>query len=106
MNITRSASCSIWPLSLRSESSGRLSGRCSGARFSCETASTGHVELTGEDLQAAADLADLLDAAVARPVRAHQLEVVDDDQAEAAACFLARVKPACLRAQLEDVDVG
>ena len=38
---TRSASCSIAPDSRRSERIGRLSGRCSGARESWETAITG-----------------------------------------------------------------
>ena len=65
-----------------------------------------HLELAREDLEAAADLADLLDPAVAHAVGAHQLEVVDDDQAEAAAVHLAGVQAAGLRAQLEDVDVG
>ena len=43
MNITRSASCSMAPDSRRSESCGRLFSpvRCSGARDSCDKASTG-----------------------------------------------------------------
>src|SRR3546814_3364373 len=36
-----SASCSIEPDSRRAESCGRLSSRCSTARLSCESASTG-----------------------------------------------------------------
>src|SRR3712207_8689219 len=40
------------------------------------------IELAREDLQAAADLADLLDPALRRVLRPHQLEVVDDDQAQ------------------------
>src|SRR2546430_8384391 len=39
--MTTSASCSIDPLSRRSLRIGRLSGRCSGARLSCEIAITG-----------------------------------------------------------------
>ena len=41
MNMTTSASCSIAPDSRRSESTGRLSCRCSTARESCESAITG-----------------------------------------------------------------
>ena len=42
MNITTSASCSIAPDSRRSEFTGRLLGRCSRARFNCDSATTGH----------------------------------------------------------------
>ena len=48
-----------------------------------DTAITGTLKFTGEDLQATAHLGDLLDAAVAAVVGAQQLQVVDDDQAEA-----------------------
>src|SRR5215212_2590402 len=41
-----------------------------------------HLQLAREHLEAAADLADLLDATVRRVLRSHQLQVVDDDQAE------------------------
>src|SRR5215211_5242386 len=41
MNITRSASCSIAPDSRRSDSTGRLSVRCSTPRLSWESAITG-----------------------------------------------------------------
>ena len=107
MNITRSASCSICPLSRRSDSSGRLSCRALlGRAAELGDGDHRHLQLAREDLQPAADLAHLLDAAVADAVRPHQLEVVDDDQAEAAAALLLRVQAARLRAQLEDVDVG
>ena len=39
-------------------------------------------------------------------VGAHQLQVVDDDQAEPALVLLLRVQPARLRPQVEDAEVG
>ena len=66
MNITRSASCSIWPLSRRSDSSGRLSRALLGRAVELGDRDHRHVQLAREDLQPAADLADLLDAALAR----------------------------------------
>src|SRR5690606_20187925 len=47
-----------------------------------------HPQLAGWQLEPARDLADLLDAARARVVGAHELHVVDDDQPEPA---LARI---------------
>src|SRR5205085_1346528 len=43
-----------------------------------------HAQLARQDLQAAAHLADLLHAVGAHVVRAHQLDVVEDDQRQAA----------------------
>jgi hypothetical protein len=65
-----------------------------------------HVELAGEDLQAAAHLPDLLDPVGASVVGAHQLQVVDDDQPEAAIRLLLRVQPPRLGPQVEDPEVG
>ena len=62
-----------------------------------------HVQLAGEDLQAAADLADLLDPVDARVLGPHQLHVVDDHEAEAA---LAGGQAPRLGAQLEQAEVG
>src|SRR5215212_7791692 len=84
MNMTRSASCSMLPDSRRSDSSGRLSGRDSTARDSWDTAMTGTPSSR---------------ASIFGP---HELEVVDDDQAEVA----ARVQPPRLGAQLEDAEVA
>ena len=83
MNMTTSASCSIAPDSRRSESTGRLSWRCSTARESCESASTGTSRSRAEHLQRARDLRDLLHAVVGRRRGLHQLDVVDDDQRRA-----------------------
>ena len=78
-----SASCSIAPDSRRSESCGRLSVRCSSERLSCDSASTGHSSSFASALEAARDFADLLLARRLRRLRraAHQLEVVDEDEA-------------------------
>ena len=65
-----------------------------------------HLELAGEDLQPAAHLADLLDPVGARVVGAHQLQVVDDDQAEAAPVLVLGVQPPRLRPQVEQAEVG
>ena len=65
-----------------------------------------HLELAGEDLQPTADLTDLLDPVGARVVGAHQLQVVDDDQAEAAALLFLGVQPPRLRPQVEHAEVG
>ena len=58
-----------------------------------------HLELAREHLESARDLRHLLHAALDVAVGRHQLEVVDDDQAEAR---LARLEPPSLRAQLHD----
>ena len=63
-----------------------------------------HVQLAGEALEAAGDLADLLDAALDPALVAHQLQVVDDDQAEAALDLV--VQPAGLGAHLEHAGVA
>jgi hypothetical protein len=62
---------------------GRLSWRDSTARESWAMASTGHVEVAGEDLEAAADLGYLLLAVVvAAALPDHELQVVHHDQRE------------------------
>src|SRR5689334_5026295 len=66
-----------------------------------------HAELAREDLQATAHLTDLLDAALDARVGSHELEVVDDDQPEAAVLGLGLlVQPPRLGADVEDPDVG
>ena len=91
------------PDSRRSASIGRLSARISRPRESCDRATTGRLELAGEDLEAAAELGHL-DLAVlgARPA-GHQLEVVDDDHPEVADLAL---EPAGLGPDLHDREVG
>jgi hypothetical protein len=42
MNMITSASCSMAPDSRRSDITGRLFGRCSSERLSCDSAITGH----------------------------------------------------------------
>ena len=64
---------------------------------------TGTFELPRQDLQAAAELAHLLDAVGPRVLGAHQLDVVDDHQPEPA---LARGEAARLGPQLEQAQVG
>ena len=99
--MTTSASCSIEPDSRRSDSIGRLSSRCSTARDSCDSASTGTFELLGQRLEAAGDLGDFLHAvflAAALAEAAHQLQIVDDDQAEA----VLALQPPRARAQGRD----
>ena len=93
------------PVSRRSESCGRLSARASGFRLSWLSATTGMLQLLREQLQAAADLGDLLLAVVGTPgVRArHELQVVDDDEVQAAA---ARAHAPGLRADVHDVHVA
>jgi hypothetical protein len=60
------------------------------------------VELSRQDLQTAADLPDLLHAAVGAAVGPHQLQVVHDDQAEAMpGCQAAR-----LGSQFQDAEVA
>ena len=63
-----------------------------------------HAELAREDLQAAAQLADGGHARVVAAVGAHQLQVVDDDQAQPALAL--RVQPPRLRADLEHPHVA
>ena len=57
------------------------------------------VQFARQALEAAGDLADLFDSALDPSLVAHQLEVVDDDQAEA--LFELVVKPARLGANFE-----
>ena len=57
------------------------------------------VQLTRQDLQPAADLADLLDAAVARVLGPHQLQVVDDQQPERVAAGAAGAPSRAARAR-------
>src|SRR3954447_21795400 len=64
-----------------------------------------NAQLAGEDLQASAHLTDLLDAVVRAGVRPQELEVVDDDQPEAALVLVLGVQPARLRADVQDADV-
>ena len=61
------------------------------------------IQLAREDLQAAADLADLLDPVDSRVLRPHQLHVVDDHEPKAS---LARRQPPRLGPQLEQAEVG
>ena len=63
-----------------------------------------HPQLAREDLQAAAELADRGHAAVVAAVGAHQLQVVDDDQAQPALALA--VQASRLRADLEHADVA
>ncbi len=60
-----------------------------------------HLHLAGQDLQVAADLADLELAVLGRAAAAHQLQVVDDDQGELA---VAGLEPAGLGADLHHRD--
>src|SRR5579884_781096 len=64
----------------------------------------GHVELLGEGLERARDLGDLLLAAVLAFGAAHELEVVDHDEAEPRARLA--LEPPRLRPQLEDAQRG
>ena len=57
----------------------------------------GHVEVAREHLQRARDLRDLLHAVLRGRARGHELQVVDDDEAEVG---LLRLQPAGLRADL------
>ena len=91
MNMMTSASCSIAPDSRRSLIIGRLSVRDSTLRLSCESAITGHFSSLASDFRPRE-----ISPMHGRPVlvagavaAAHQLQVVDDDQAELAA--LARL---------------
>ena len=61
-----------------------MSGRCSTARESWETAIDGTVEFACEALETAAERRDVLDAVAARLLGAHQLQVVDDEQLQPA----------------------
>jgi hypothetical protein len=64
------------------------------------------VELARQDLQAAGHLADLLHAVLDARVRPQQLQVVEDDQAQAAVLgHRLLVQAARLRADVEDADV-
>ncbi len=63
-------------------------------------------QLTREAFEAATDLADLLDAALDSALVAHQLQVVDDDQAKAAASSQLLVNTAGLRPNLEHARVA
>src|SRR3954471_8946037 len=66
----------------------------------------GDLELAREDLQAAGDLADRLHAVVGARVGAQQLEVVDDDHAQAAVlAHRLLVQAPRLGPDLEDADV-
>src|SRR3954451_23803009 len=61
-----------------------------------------HLQLARQHLEPAADLADLLDAAVGAVLGAHELQVVDDHEAE----LVARVEAARLGTQVEDAEVA
>src|SRR5579862_9186548 len=64
----------------------------------------GSVQLAREALQSAGDLADLLDPALDAPLVAHQLEIVDDDQREAAVDLM--VQSPSLGANVEHTGVA
>ena len=83
----RSESCSSDPLSRRSEG-GRLSWRCSTARETV-TSRGSDVELACEHLSAR-DLRNLLDTVFRVRTRRHELEVVDDDEAQVGFLDLSR----------------
>ena len=94
-----SASCSMAPDSRRSLIIGRLSVRALDAAVQLRQRDHRALQLLGQRLQAARDLADLGGAVlVAAAGAAHQLQVVDDDQPQRAA-ELARHAPRA-RAQL------
>ena len=76
--------------------------RCSGARDSCDSATTGTFEFLGEDLERARDLADFLLAAlrVHRPL--DELQVVDDHHLDPR----LRLETARARTDLEQREPG
>src|SRR3954451_1500871 len=61
-----------------------------------------HLQLARQHLEPAADLADLLDAAVGAVLGATQLQVVDEHEAE----LVTRVQATRLRPQVEDAEVA
>src|SRR5699024_2423875 len=63
----------------------------------------GHIHLLGHDLEVAGDGADLLDPVFAALARGHQLQVVDDDQADVGPAGVL-VDPADLGLHLGDGD--
>jgi hypothetical protein len=73
------------PDSRRSESCGLFSpvDRCSGARESCDSAMIGRLQLLRHLLERAADVGDLLLAALVAAAAAHELEVVHDEEVQA-----------------------
>ena len=96
-----SASCSSEPDSRRSLIMGLRSVRPSEFRFSCETAMTGDVEVLGQELEVSRHRGDFLLARLDLAAACHELEVVDDDEAEV---FLL-LEAAALRADFGDGDV-
>ena len=72
-----------------------VAGRCSGARLSCETAITGTFSSRARIFSPRLIWPTCSTRLSRGPVGAHQLQVVDDDQAEAAAA--ARAPCACRR---------
>ena len=97
-----SASCSIAPDSRRSASCGFLLGARLDRRLSCESAITGTLSSLASALSEREMLGDLLLAAVGVDGAAHELQVVDDDQAELGLALA--LQPPRLGAQLEDAD--
>src|SRR5680860_1592105 len=81
MKSTKSASCSIAPDSLRSESTGFLPSRCSTCRDSWERAKTGKSRSLARILRARYPRYFLL-TILSPCVPHHQLKVVNDDQSQ------------------------
>ena len=97
-----SASCSIAPDSRRSESCGRLVGAGLGGAGELRERDHGKPQLLGQALERAADRGDLLLAVLDAAGAGHELQVVDDDEAEA---VLGLEAPA-LRPHLQGRDHG
>jgi hypothetical protein len=77
-------SASSAPDSLKSARVGRLSARSSTFPEIWKKGDDVHVEFAGDDLEPSADLGDLEPAVQAAALSLHQLQVVDDDDAEIA----------------------
>ena len=84
MNITTSASCSMRAGLAQVRQHRALVGPALQVAGQLAEGDDRHLELAGEDLEAPADLGHLDLAVLGRGAAGHQLEVVDDDQAEAA----------------------
>ena len=84
MNGITSASCSMAPDSRRSDITGRLFGRCSSERFSCDSAITGAFQFLSEPFSER-EISRSRSPGSRLAAAGHQLQVVDDDQAELAA---------------------
>ena len=81
------------PDSRRSLSCGTLFDAGLGGTGELRAGDDGHVEVARELLEGARDVADLLDAVLVAHAGLHELEVVDDDEVEAAAFALELAAP-------------